>query len=1847
MLREVPGALQGKTVISTYPVNCDAGWESSGIPVIDKAKYGGGWVTFEATIRSDGAVDGPDGTPVVPSRSLLARPRRRRAIDRRPAIGLEPLESRLALSALPVVQSVLPPSGGGTAAGGGQVTIMGSSFDGVTEVKFGGTKASILTQSATSLTVTQPALQVGFHDVTVTTTAGTSEVTMVDQYLVDPLAITITNNTGLPSTVPISVGIFAQVAYDTTTNQPINRPLNATGTAVMSGKVGEVGGLTILAAGSGYAPTVVIAAPNSGKQASAAANGFDAQGGVTSFDVTNAGSGYGQIVTISAPPVGPGAAGATAEAYVDINSSGAITSFTITNAGSGYQTAFTVVGGTTTATGYATVSPQGQITGFTVTNAGAGYALNTSPSVTFYGGGKGAVATGVVTAGGTIQDLAITLAGSGYFYAPTVTLAQGSGAIVDVQVNAAAVQSISVTKGGSGYGPTVTVSGSGTGLSAAAVITNNTVASVVPLLGKSGQGYLPSLKFSAPGNGGQTATARVTGLDGKGGITSLKIDNPGSNYTTQPTLTLTGSGSGGLLAATGAASVAGVQIVNPGFGYVAKTTPGVVFTGGGNYPTPAVGTATVADGGVASIAVSKGGNYFSAPTVTIDPPPSGGYGLEWVGFNTAGQFAKASSLKTGGNLPTYALDFTAGPAVITMPQIFTQATRIIFGVNSPPVLPVQVDGTVSAPNMSNPTDPNHSVVYDFVEYTLNQSNILYIDTSSVDQFGFPMTMTIDPVDPKVPGGVGTLVSRGAVFGTAAQSAQGFAAYLASQGQAAASAFGTLPTQQGTTQIGGKTYPYRIIAPQDLLQLGGAPVSLQSWFNTPLQTLYDATSRQIRLVVPNPNAGISAGNITNPNDADRANYFFTGTPKGQAEGIEFLGMVNGKRMTLTIPAYTPNATEDVFAAEGIFAPGPTDDTLGKEQNLQNNLLGNIKNQVASAVNRGIVNLTKTSSPASFANRLGMGVVAADVAGGGSGYSLAPAVTFAPPPAGPNAATAQGVAVITNDKVTGVIITDPGNGYDSTTPVSFTFSPPQAAGTTATGGTVTIGFVDTTAWVGTQANENADHLPFYAPGSVSNWYAGYFHSSVGGQKISRQNLAYAFPYDDQGNQSSTMSVANPKSVAVTLGPWGAVTPTSPSVSAIDTVPPQQSSQPTPTDAATVSWTVSFSEPVKGVTAQNFALAPSGFTPGTISSVTPTGTGEYSLTWTVQAGTGTGSGLLGLNLANGNGIVDSAGEPLSPATFTGEVYSVRPNPVGPTATITIPSGAQNPTDAATVTFTVTFSSAVTGLAPANFLPVAKGGIAAAAVTQVTPSSGSGTSFTVTVNTGTGSGTLALEMANSSGVTPAVTGLPLTSSVFYTIDKPLPTAPTVSSIAVVPPSTTSAGQVSWTVTFIEPVTGVSAANFSLAPTGLGGSPTIQSVSPLPGTTTATWTVQATTGTGSGTLGLNMTTSQNVHDGDDQAVANLPFTGGVYTIDRTAPVVQSISRLDPSPTDLASVRWNVSFSEVVTGVATGNFQLVATGLRGFGIAQVAPAEGGGSNWIVTATTGGGSGTLELGMVNGNGITDSAGLPPTNNFPVDGPAYTLQRGGATIVQAPIAFWATSARASSITWPAGMPPFADADSVRVTATLAVTGAPGTLAARSGRGVVVGGGGGERTFSGTVANLNAFFSRPGSITYTPTAGNRVSRTLTLQAQGSDGKGGSDTSALLIRSVARLAPAPAVNAAALLGPSAAGRPVQITYGQLVQATGATQTATRSVEFMLDSVQSGRIQIYGNGRWYPVLSTSSGRPSFVAALRQPILAPGGMIRWIPAAGALGTVPAFRVRTWDGWSFSPTAAQVRVTLQS
>jgi hypothetical protein len=751
----------------------------------------------------------------------------------------------------------------------------------------------------------------------------------------------------------------------------------------------------------------------------------------------------------------------------------------------------------------------------------------------------------------------------------------------------------------------------------------------------------------------------------------------------------------------------------------------------------------------------------------------------------------------------------------------------------------------------------------------------------------------------------------------------------------------------------------------------------------------------------------------------------------------------------------------------------------------------------------------------------------------------------------------------------------------------------------------------------------------------------------------NLAYGFsedetPYGANGQAITTataskmdQTVKDGATMLLTVNPWNGSTPQAPYVTSIDTIPAQNPpGTPTPTTATTLSWTVSFSEPVKGVTLDDFvSTIVSGPLALGLKGVTANSGTALSQTWTVTGDvTGTGTGVIGVNLTNAGSITDASGTPLTlPAIYPGQTYRVTTNPVGPTAAIVI--AGTNPTNAVTVPFTVTFSQAVTGLTPANFTTVAGGGVSGSSVQGVQVVSGSGNAqYTVTVNTGSGSGTLALRLASAAGITPAPSNVGVTSAA-YTIDKNDPTkAPEVQGIALAGTNPTNAASVSWTVTFTEPVTGLTAANFVLVNGGLGGTPAITGVTPASATNTATWTVTASTGSGSGTLGLNMANSTNVRDADSQAVTPLPFKGMVYTIDRTAPAALSITRANASPTSQSVVSWTVTFSEAVSGLSKENFQLAATGLKGAQVTNVAPVGGPApaAVWTVTAATGSGSGTLRLDLVNATGITDTARVTPTG-IPFTGEFYIVARGGATNVDVPISFMTTMGTAAPLRWL--MNPFNDADSAQLTATLSASpGAEaGTFRAASGGGVTVtpsGTAAAELTFTGTVANLNAYFrNAAGFIRYTPAGSSLLARTLTLSAQGSDGLAGFATAALLVRAAAPLNPALAINPAASLA-GTAGQPLVITYSQLVAATGATQTASRSVQFMLAGLSSGRLEVLSGGRWNPMPTVAN----------LPLLAPGGRIRWTPAAGGPGVRPAFSVKVWDGWRMSGVS-QVAVNL--
>ena len=94
--------------------------------------------------------------------------------------------------------------------------------------------------------------------------------------------------------------------------------------------------------------------------------------------------------------------------------------------------------------------------------------------------------------------------------------------------------------------------------------------------------------------------------------------------------------------------------------------------------------------------------------------------------------------------------------------------------------------------------------------------------------------------------------------------------------------------------------------------------------------------------------------------------------------------------------------------------------------------------------------------------------------------------------------------------------------------------------------------------------------------------------------------------------------------------------------------------------------------------------------------------------------------------------------------------------------------------------------------------------------------------------------------------------------------------------------------------------------------------------------------------------------------------------LDSPAPVVFSSARNGPSPTLQANVAFIVTFSTTVTGVDLSDFSLATTGLSG-----VTPTAifGSGSVYTVIVSTGSGSGTLRLDVIDDNSVQDLALTP--------------------------------------------------------------------------------------------------------------------------------------------------------------------------------------------------------------------------------------------------------------------------------
>ncbi len=182
----------------------------------------------------------------------------------------------------------------------------------------------------------------------------------------------------------------------------------------------------------------------------------------------------------------------------------------------------------------------------------------------------------------------------------------------------------------------------------------------------------------------------------------------------------------------------------------------------------------------------------------------------------------------------------------------------------------------------------------------------------------------------------------------------------------------------------------------------------------------------------------------------------------------------------------------------------------------------------------------------------------------------------------------------------------------------------------------------------------------------------------------------------------------------------------------------------------------------------------------------TGTANATVAVDAGTGatrtvtlsnlSGNGTLGISIAAGTAR-DTFGNS-APAAGPSATFVV--DTVAPFVS-SIVRAAANPTKAANVTFTVTFSESVTGVDVTDFA-LTTTGLSGASVSSVTPINAS--RYTVSVNNGTGNGTVRLDLSDNDSIVDQA-GNPLggtgsgngnfAAGETYTVDQ---TNPAVSSI-------------------------------------------------------------------------------------------------------------------------------------------------------------------------------------------------------------------------------------------------------------------------------------------------------------------------------------------------------------------------------------------------------------------------------------------------------------------------------------
>ncbi len=133
----------------------------------------------------------------------------------------------------------------------------------------------------------------------------------------------------------------------------------------------------------------------------------------------------------------------------------------------------------------------------------------------------------------------------------------------------------------------------------------------------------------------------------------------------------------------------------------------------------------------------------------------------------------------------------------------------------------------------------------------------------------------------------------------------------------------------------------------------------------------------------------------------------------------------------------------------------------------------------------------------------------------------------------------------------------------------------------------------------------------------------------------------------------------------------------------------------------------------------------------------------------------------------------------------------------------------------------------------------------------------------------------------------------------------------------------------------------------------------------------------------------------NDDFKGSAPDVGAYEAAFDPPPTVLSSTPADASPTDAASVKFIVTFSEAVTGVDVNDFKAASSqGITGASVTNVTAISG--TTYTVAVDTGSGDGTLRLDVIDNDSILDSAGQPlggtgAGNGDFTTGEAYTVNK----------------------------------------------------------------------------------------------------------------------------------------------------------------------------------------------------------------------------------------------------------------